>query len=86
MSEDEAKYFLNGEEAVDIEQFVSDSWSNIKPYLMMDAGIFKPPADEAEGLENEAEGEEEPASEQEQDGKYKIKIYFIGICRTFSVL
>lgn len=59
MSEDEARYFLNGEDAVDREKFVTDAWANIKPYLMVDAGLFKPPAGEADDMEPESETEGE---------------------------
>lgn len=59
VSEEEAKYFLNGEDSVDQNKFVEDCWSNVKPYLMMDAGVFKPPInDEAEDMESDADGED----------------------------
>lgn len=64
MSEDEARYFLNGEDAVDQEKFVTDCWQNIKPYLMMESGVFKPPG-EAETIEEETNGEEEGEEQQE---------------------
>lgn len=49
---------MNGENAVDKEQFITDSWANIKPYLMMDSGLFKPPS-ETEPADDETAGEEE---------------------------
>lgn len=66
MSEDEARYFLNGEDAVDQEKFVTDSWQNIKPYLMMDSGLFKPPG-EGEAVEEEIDEEQE--ADDHQEGK-----------------
>lgn len=49
---------MNGETAVDQEKFVTECWSNIKPYLMMDSGLFKPPVTQ-DGEEGEGEEQEE---------------------------
>lgn len=77
VSEEEARYLLNGEDAVDQEKFVTDAWPNIKPYLMMDAGMFKPPAGEAEDMEADQEGEPSDA-DGESEGKILIlSDYFI---------
>jgi protein kinase C substrate 80K-H len=51
VSIEEAKYFLDEYDSVDFATFLSQAWPRIKPFLMMDSGLFKPPA---------AEGEEEP--------------------------
>lgn len=46
VSVEEAKYFLEAEEELDLDTFITVAWPKIKPYLMMDSGLFKPPAPE----------------------------------------
>lgn len=53
VSEDEAKYFLMDKDSIEVEEFVNDAWSRIKPFLMMDAGLFKPPASDPEEEQHE---------------------------------
>ncbi|KAG8236387.1 hypothetical protein J437_LFUL014908 [Ladona fulva] len=43
VSEDEAKYFLSSTGEMDWEEFHESGYSNMKPYFLMESGLFKPP-------------------------------------------
>ncbi|KAK4881608.1 hypothetical protein RN001_004927 [Aquatica leii] len=68
VSEDEAKFFLNEETSVDLETFIKSCWVRIKPFLMIEAGTFKPPAgDNGEADQEQTADATEPEHEEVED-------------------
>ncbi|XP_052863048.1 glucosidase 2 subunit beta [Anopheles cruzii] len=59
VTEEEARFFLDERDQVDFETFVTLCWPRIKPFLMMDSGLFKPPSTDGAA----SEGEEVPAED-----------------------
>lgn len=62
---EEAHYFLDENEEVDLETFFSVAWPKMKPFLMLDSGLFKAPRKEGEPVEDEDEDGVDPAEEAE---------------------
>ncbi|XP_035902864.1 glucosidase 2 subunit beta [Anopheles stephensi] len=67
VTEDEARFFLDERDQVDFETFVTLCWPRIKPFLMMDSGLFKAPGED--------HGEEEVVEEAElqSEGMYDLE-------------
>ncbi|KAF5295965.1 hypothetical protein FQA39_LY12737 [Lamprigera yunnana] len=53
VSEEEAKYFLNEQSNIELEPFIMTSWPRIKPFMMVDAGVFKPPVGDEDSVNQE---------------------------------
>uniref|UniRef100_A0A2M4A6A2 Glucosidase 2 subunit beta n=1 Tax=Anopheles triannulatus TaxID=58253 RepID=A0A2M4A6A2_9DIPT len=68
VTEDEARFFLDERDQVDFETFVTLCWPRVKPFLMRDSGLFKPPA-----VDPEAGEETEQAELQSEDGGYELE-------------
>lgn len=58
VSLDEARYFLDDQDEANLDAFVNVCWPRIKPFLMLDSGLFKPPATVEEVAEERGEEDE----------------------------
>lgn len=70
VSEEEAKYFL-GHDELDWSTFHAEAWARMKPYIMLEKGLFTPPSTPAPELDTPGENAEEfPADHsEEEDGE-----------------
>ncbi|KZC14414.1 PREDICTED: glucosidase 2 subunit beta [Dufourea novaeangliae] len=69
VTEEEAMYFLNNQKEVNLQEFIDSAWANIKPFLMLEEGMFKLSDRKDEGEEEETQEHiEEPLElEKEED-------------------
>lgn len=66
---------MNQQEAVDLDSFINNCWNIIKPYLMIDSRIFKPPSTETEDTADQAlHMHEEEEQEHDEEGKLSLLI------------
>ncbi|XP_029155850.1 glucosidase 2 subunit beta [Nylanderia fulva] len=74
VSEEEALYFLNNKKEIGLLEFVDTAWANIKPFLMLEQGMFKAAeskkeTDEQQPLDDhEREEDEEGELADEEEG------------------
>jgi protein kinase C substrate 80K-H len=59
VSEDETKLFFDSHDELNWEDFLASGWPRMKPFVMLDKGLFIPPTSEPT-LDSPAESELEP--------------------------
>jgi len=70
VSEDETKFFFDSHDEMNWEDFLASGWPRMKPFLMLDKGLFKPPTNEPT-LDSPAESVLEPdATTQEPAAEF----------------
>ncbi|KAK9294408.1 hypothetical protein QLX08_010966 [Tetragonisca angustula] len=69
VSEEEALFFLNNQQEVDLQDFMNSAWTNVKPFLMLEQGMFKPADQREEGEDEEEEEAQEPIEEKFEQEK-----------------
>ncbi|XP_046389070.1 glucosidase 2 subunit beta isoform X2 [Ischnura elegans] len=67
VSEDEAKYFLSSTGEMAWEEFQDSGYSRMKPYFILESGMFKPPVDTHEGEGQHQEADKESSSQNAQE-------------------
>jgi protein kinase C substrate 80K-H len=53
VSDDEARFFLHMENEMDKNEFLTTGWMLLKPYFMMDPGLFQHHSEEAASHDEE---------------------------------
>lgn len=66
VSEEEARYFLNNADSVDLETFIKDCWPNMKQQMLLNSGIYQPPTPSKEKTPENENGDEQGDEEKEK--------------------
>lgn len=69
VSEEEALFFLNNEQELNMQEFIDFAWKNIKPFLMLEKGLFKPATDEPREDDIEVADQVPPPENVEDEGE-----------------
>ncbi|XP_046837336.1 glucosidase 2 subunit beta [Vespa crabro] len=67
VTEEEAMYFLNNQKEISLKEFIETAWGNIKPFVMLEQGIFKQPKAKGKEEKKEKENEEDDEEEEEEE-------------------
>lgn len=71
ITEEEARFFLDENSDVDFEDFFAIAWPKIKPFLMMEAGLFKPPGEDQEEQPQVEDEERTEADDMQDDDEHE---------------
>ncbi|XP_014235343.1 glucosidase 2 subunit beta isoform X1 [Trichogramma pretiosum] len=73
VSREEALYFLNNFEELTMQEFVNTAWANVKPFLMLEKGLFKPAERDQENKEQEEQMEYDDEIHEGEGGEDHIE-------------
>lgn len=64
---EEARYFLDDNDELDLESFITLAWPKMKPFMMLDSGLFKAPKKEEPVDDEDNDDFERDPNEVEQE-------------------